>query len=124
MRITARSNIKHGLPATALACLLAAHGAQAADGKGARFWNLTSSTVSKLYLSPAGKDEWGRDQCQSDPDGVVDHDERLRLKGVAPGRYDLKIADKSGRTCIVRGVTIETDKVFSVEDKDLTDCTK
>jgi hypothetical protein len=105
---------------------LAAHGqaSVAAEGKGIRFWNLTSTTVAKLYLSPAGKNEWGPDQCRNDPDGAVDHDERLKLAGVAPGRYDLKLADRSGRLCFVRNMTIEADKVFSVGDKDLTECSK
>jgi hypothetical protein len=97
-------------------------GLAAAEGKGARFWNLTSSTVAKLYLSPAGKNEWGADLCASDPDGAVDHDERLKLPGVTPGEYDLKLADKRGKVCLVRNVKIEADKVFSVQDKDLTDC--
>src|SRR3984893_19099415 len=45
---------------------------RAAEGKGIRFWNLTSSTIKKLYLSPAGKDAFGADQCANDPDGTVD----------------------------------------------------
>ena len=96
----------------------------AAERKGIRFWNLTSATVAKLYLSPAGKNEWGPDQCRNDPDGAIDHDERLKLAGVVPGRYDLRIADKSGRVCFVRNVMVEADKVFSVADQDLTDCSK
>jgi hypothetical protein len=104
--------------------LLAAQGASAADHKGIRFWNLTSSTVTKLQLSPAGKDVWGPDQCANDPDGVVDHDERLRLVGVAPGQYDLKLADKTGRVCLVRNLALKDNQVFSVSEADLTDCTR
>ncbi len=103
---------------------MAAQASPAAEGRGVRFWNLTSSTVASLRLSPAGKNEWGADQCPNDPDGGVDHDERLRLEGITPGRYDLKLGDKSGRTCLVRNVAIEANKVFSVTDKDLTDCSK
>ena len=105
-----------------LALIAPSQGSLAAEGKGVRFWNLTSSTVTQLYLSRAGKDEWGADQCRNDPDAAVDHDERLRLPGVQPGAYDLKIADKRGRVCFVRNVKIEADKVFSVQDNDLTDC--
>ncbi|HXW29392.1 MAG TPA: hypothetical protein VEK55_08500 [Xanthobacteraceae bacterium] len=97
----------------------AAHGAAR---KGIRFWNLTSSTVTRLELAPAGTEAFGPNQCQNDPDGVVDHDERLRLVGVAPGRYDVRVADKSGRVCVVRNVAIEDEKVFSINDADLTDC--
>jgi len=96
----------------------------AAEHRGIRFWNLTSATVTKLHLSPAGTDTWGPDQCAGDRDGEVDHDERLALAGIAPGRYDLKLGYEDGRTCFARDVAIEADKVFSVDDKDLTDCSK
>jgi hypothetical protein len=48
-------------------------------------------------MSPAGKDSWGPDQCKNDRDGTVDHDERLRITGVEPGRYDVKLSDKTPR---------------------------
>jgi hypothetical protein len=98
----------------------------AADGKGKgiRFWNLTSSTVTSLQLSPAGQNAWGADQCANDPDGAVDHDERLRITGISPGRYDVKLANKAGRTCIVPNLDIKENGIFSIEDKDLTDCGK
>jgi hypothetical protein len=102
--------------------LLATQAAAGAARKGIRFWNLTSSTVTRLQLAPAGTDAWGPDQCQNDPDGVVDPDERVRVVGVAPGHYDVKLADKTGRVCVVRNRAIEDDKVFSVNDADLTDC--
>jgi len=93
-------------------------------GKGIRFWNLTSSTVTNLQLSPAGQNVWGANQCANDPDGSVDHDERLRITGVSPGRYDVKLANKAGRSCIVRNIEIKENGIFSIQDKDLTDCGK
>ena len=105
-----------------LSLLLVIQAAPGAARKGIRFWNLTSSTVTRLELAPAGTQAFGPNQCQNDPDGVVDHDERLRLVGVAPGRYDVKLADKTGRVCVVRNLAIEDDKVFSISEADLTDC--
>lgn len=98
----------------------------AADGKGKgiRFWNLTSSTVTNLQLSPAGQNSWGPNQCANDPDGTVDHDERLRITGISPGRYDVRLASKAGRTCVVRNLDIKENGIFSIADKDLTDCGK
>jgi hypothetical protein len=93
-------------------------------GKGVRFWNLTSSTVTNLQLSPAGQNAWGANQCANDPDGAVDHDERLRVTGILPGRYDVRLSHKGGRTCIVRNLDIKENGVFSIEDKDLTGCAK
>src|SRR5215467_13852585 len=71
-----------------------------------KFWNLTGFTIKELYLAPAGTVDWGPDQCRNDPDGAVDADERLTLKDVVPGRYDVKVTDKKGRTCLVRNVEV------------------
>ena len=106
----------------ALASSSAAAQDRKAERKGIRFWNLTSHTVTALQLSPAGTESWGPDQCRNDRDGTVDHDERLPVTGVSPGRYDVKLADKSGRVCIVRNVEVKEAAVFSIEEKQLTDC--
>lgn len=96
--------------------------ASAQDGRGTRFWNLTAHTVKQFQLSPAGQEAWGPDQCKNDRDGEVDHDERLRIVGVAPGRYDARLADASGRVCVVRDIEIKANAVFTIEEKDLVDC--
>jgi hypothetical protein len=108
----------------AAALSLASTGQLAAQGKGIRFWNLTTATVSGLQLSPAGKGSWGPNQTLNDKDKEVDHDERLRITGVDPGRYDAKISYRDKRQCLVRNIDIKADSVFSIADKDLTDCTK
>ena len=106
-----------------IALLSASAAADAQDRRGIRFWNLTANTVKQFYLSPAGKDEWGPDQCKNDRDGEVDHDERLRIIGIEPGRYDVKLADVRGRQCVVRNVEIKAGAVFTIEEKQLTECT-
>ena len=105
----------------AVAALLLA-GPAAAQDKGIRFWNLTANTVKQLYLSPAGKEDWGPNQCKNDRDGEVDHDERLRISGIEPGRYDVKLADVRGRVCVVRNVEIKAAAVFTIEEKQLMEC--
>ena len=102
---------------------LMSSGAQA-QSKPIRFWNLTVNTVTVLQMSPAGKQDWGVNQCKNDRDGTVDHDERLRITDVNPGRYDVKIADKTGRICIVRNIDVKEGAVFSIEEKQLTECHK
>ena len=108
------------LAAIALAVIGSAAAAQ--DRRGIRFWNLTLYTVTDLRMSPAGKDAWGFNQCQNDRDGTVDHDERLRISGIEPGRYDVKLTDKIGRVCTVRNVEVKEAAVFAIEEKQLTDC--
>jgi hypothetical protein len=73
-------------------------------------------------MSPAGADNWGPDQCKNDRDGTVDHDERLRITDIEPGRYGVKLADKIGRVCIVRDVEVRDGAVFSIEERQLTNC--
>ena len=107
-----------------IALLLAGTGPLFAQGKGIRFWNLTSATISGFQLSPAGKNDWGPNQTLNDRDKEVDHDERLRITGVEPGRYDAKLTYPDTKQCVVRDIEIKADAVFSITDKDLKDCTK
>jgi hypothetical protein len=110
-----------GLLVLGLSCCAAL----AQSGKGIRFWNLTANTVKEFYLSPAGKDEWGPDQCKNDKDGEVDHRERLSMAGIGAGRYDARLVDAKGRTCIVRNIEIKDAAVFSIEEKQLKNkCSK
>ena len=113
-----------GVLLASIAFVLVGSSVAAQDRKGIRFWNLTLYTITSFLMSPAGKDSWGPDQCKNDRDGTVDHDERLRITGIEPGRYDVKLADNIGRVCIVRNVEVKEGAVFSIEEKDLTDCRK
>jgi hypothetical protein len=45
----------------------------------------------------------------NDPDGAVDHDERLKITGIVPGTYDVKLANKQGRVCIVRNIEVKSN---------------
>ena len=104
--------------------MLAGEAAAQTKGKGIRLWNLTAETISGFHLAPAGKTDWGPNQCLNDKDKEVDHDERLRITGVEPGRYDAKVGYRGSKHCFVRGIEIKADAVFSIADKDLKDCNK
>ena len=106
------------------AALLVTSSQLAAQGKGIRLWNLTTATISSFQLSAAGKDNWGPNQTLNDRDKEVDHDERLRITNVEPGRYDARIGYRDSRQCLVRDIEIKRDAVFSIADKDLKDCNK
>ena len=93
-------------------------------GKGIRLWNLTASTITGFELSPTGQNAWGPNQTLNDKDKEVDHDERLRITGVEPGRYDARVSYRDKRQCVVRNIELKADAVFSIADKDLTDCHK
>ena len=95
-----------------------------AYAKDTRFWNLTANTITSLQLSPAGKNEWGKNQTDNDNDHTVDHDERLKITDAPAGVYDVKFTDKTGRNCVVPNVEIKTGAVFSIEEKALKGCSK
>ena len=105
-----------------LALSLSLASALAADRKPTRFWNLTANTIVTLQMSPAGQQAWGRDQCENDRDHEVDHDERLRITDVEPGRYDVRFRDKTGRVCTVKNVEVKDGGIFSIEERELADC--
>ena len=107
-----------------LLALAATSSAVSAEGRPTRFWNLTRHTVSEFHLAPAGTTNWGPNQCRNDKDGTVDPDERLRITGVAPGSYDARLKDVSGRTCIVRNIEVKAGEIFSIEENELTSCTR
>jgi hypothetical protein len=98
--------------------------AQPAAAKDTRFWNLTASTVKSLELAPAGTSAFGPNQTTNDPDGEVDHDERLKVTGVKAGAYDARLKLADGRVCMAKGVQIEAGKVFAIEDNELVGCAR
>ena len=55
---------------------------------------------------------------------VADPDERLTITGVNSGTYDIKLGDKEGRVCMVKGVKVESGQIFSIDDKELTSCNR
>jgi hypothetical protein len=86
-------------------------------------YNLTTSSDFKgVYLAPAGTTKWGPNQALNDNDKVLNRSERLALTGLKRGKFDLKLVDQKGRTCIRPGVDLTQDLTFEVRDADLTNC--
>jgi hypothetical protein len=86
-------------------------------------FNETTATVfTGVYLAPEGSDAWGPNEVLNDKDKVWDAGERLPIKGVSRGRFDLKIVDRAGRVCIKHGLDLTRDLTFDVRDGDLVDC--
>ena len=95
---------------------------QSAMAKDILFWNLTAHTITDFRLSPPSANAWGDNQALNDHDKSVDHDERLRITGIQAGTFDAQFTDTTGRTCIVRNVVIKGGGVFSINEKQATDC--
>ena len=86
-----------------------------------RLWNLTAQTLTNVFLAPAGTESYGPDQCGNEQ-GHVAPDERLRITGLSPGRYDAKLQDQTGRVCVVRGIAIRAGTIIRIAERDLTAC--
>src|SRR3954447_24742735 len=86
-----------------------------------RLWNLTAQTITSVFLAPAGSESYGPDQCRNER-GHVAPDERLRITGIGPGRYDSKLQDQTGRVCVVRGIEIKAGTLFRIAERDLNEC--
>jgi len=97
-------------------------GAQAAERM--RFLNKTAATITELRFAPAGSEKWGPNQTENDSDRAVDADEGLNLKGLAPGHYDVKLTDKSGRACVLRDLALEGGPPYAltISEDELKDC--
>lgn len=110
-------------PLMVFVVLVAAAGTAYA-AKGTRFWNLTHYEIDSLQLAPAGTTDFGENLCLQDDDKSVETDERLSVTGVKSGIYDAKIHDVHGRSCSAKNVKVEEGKVFSIQEKELIDCTE
>ena len=97
--------------------------AGAAHAKATRFWNLTANTVTNLSLAPVGTENFGPDLAKMDPDGSVEHDERIKVT-VPAGTYDAKITDDKKRSCVIKGVVVKEGEVFSIDEQQLAGCGK
>lgn len=86
-------------------------------------YNLTTNKVfTGVYLAPAGSTQWSANQALNDKDKALDPSERLLIKGVTHGKFDLKLVDKKNITCIRRNVDLSKDSTFDIRDTDLTNC--
>jgi hypothetical protein len=86
------------------------------------FNNTTSTVFTGVYLAPEGTAKWGPNEALNDKDKVWDTGERLAIKSVSRGKYELKVVDRSGRTCIKHGIDLTSDTTFDIRDEDLRGC--
>ena len=110
--------------AAAVLCSLSssAFGQSGKQAPATRFWNLTPFTLSEFNLAPAGTTNWGPNQCKNDRDGTVSPNERLRVTDTAPGTYDARLKDTTGRVCYARNLVVHQNEIFSIEERDLVGC--
>lgn len=82
----------------------------------------TSTTFTGVYLAPSGTGQWGANQALNDKDHAIDPSERLPIKDITRGTFDVKLVDRKGLVCISHGVDLRKETTFEILDRDLTDC--
>ena len=82
----------------------------------------TSATFTGVYLAPAGTTEWGANQALNDKDKTLEPSERLALKGIKHARYDARLVDEKGHTCVKPGIDLARESTFVIRDEDLQGC--
>jgi hypothetical protein len=97
----------------------------AAEDDSLLFLNRVGESIVKLQLAPAGTTKWGPDQCQYEDDKSVENNEKIPLKGTAPGRYDIRFTDLKGRSCTVKNLEVKAGALVVLREKELPpECAK
>ena len=108
---------------TACFCTIAAVSLSATAADRFFAYNLTTSTTfTGVFLAPAGTSQWGTNQALNDKDKAIDPSERLPIKDITRGTFDLKLVDRQGRVCITHGIDLSRDTTFEIRDADLKNC--
>ena len=105
--------------------LVAGSAAIAAEDNSLLFLNRVGETIVHLQLAAAGTTKWGPDQCQYEDDKSVEHNEKIPLMGVTPGRYDIRFTDLKGRACTVRNLDVKPGALVVLRENELPpECAK
>jgi hypothetical protein len=89
------------------------------------FLNRVGETLVKLQLAPAGSTKWGPDQCQFEDDKSVENNEKIPLREITPGRYDVRFTDLKGRTCTIKNLDVKDGALVVIRENELPpECAK
>ncbi len=99
---------------------VAAHAADTPRAERFFVYNLTTaSDLNGLYLAPAGTTDWGPNQALNDRDHQVEPTERLAIKGIAHGLYDVRAVTTKGHECVKTSVDLTRETTFDIRDADM-----
>lgn len=108
------------LTAALLTAAAAGHAADAPRPERFFVYNLTAaSDLNGIYLAPAGTTDWGTNQALNDKDHQVEPTERLAVKGIAHGLYDVRAVTTKGHECVKKSVDLTHETTFDIRDADM-----
>jgi hypothetical protein len=109
--------------ALCIAALVAGMGGAAGAADRFYAYNMTTSTeFTSLSLAPANTQRWGKNQTLNDKDHSLEASERLAITGISHGRFDVRLTDSKGHTCLKRAVDLTKETTFDIRDSDLATC--
>jgi hypothetical protein len=73
--------------------------------------NNSNETIYRIFMSPSNQRSWGPDQLGSN---VLLRGNRFRLTNIAPGRWDIRIVDRSGNSKEFRRQTVRAGRVYTL----------
>lgn len=73
--------------------------------------NGSNETIYRIFMSPSSQTRWGPDQLGSN---VLMRGNSFRLTGIAPGRWDIKVVDRSGNYKTFFRQTLRGGRVYTI----------
>jgi hypothetical protein len=82
-----------------------------------RISNESSYRIDHVYMTSSGYNRWGGDVLY----GYLHPDHQLDLQ-VEAGRYDVKVVDSDGDSCVIAGVDVYEGEVWHLTNSRLLAC--
>lgn len=109
-----RSALAVGALITLTACASGGGGRMESAGRGTAevvIVNGSNETIFRIFMSPTRQSTWGPDQLGS---GVLARGNSFRLTNITPGRWDIRIVDRSGNTKEFRNQNLRSGRVYTL----------
>src|SRR5437868_6178499 len=93
--------------------------ATAQTGSSLEIHNVSGFSIYYLFMSSASDDSWKRDLLGR---RVLMSGGQFTVTDIPPGRYDLKLVDEDGDTCVVGNFGLYRDSVYRITPDKLIGC--
>jgi hypothetical protein len=83
------------------------------------FRNGSAFDIREIYLSKTNHRTWEEDVLHT---RILSAGDSIRVGGIDPGRYDIKLVDEDGDVCIVHNIDLYSNRVWTISNAGLLDC--
>jgi hypothetical protein len=81
-------------------------------------YNRSSLTIRRLFVSPSSFENWGYDRLGS---SVLNPNYKVTVE-LEPGRYDIKLVDQDGDSCVINNVDFRHSDYLVLNNVNLLAC--